>query len=279
MSRIAQRFAALRAQKRAGFVAYLTAGDPDRDTSARLFAGLAAAGADLIEIGMPFSDPMADGPTIQDAGQRALKAGMTLRGTLRLVSDFRRGDDATPIVLMGYYNPIYRYGVEAFARDAVTAGVDGVIVVDLPPEEDSELARPANAAGLDVIRLATPTSDDSRLPVIVDGASGFIYYVAIAGITGTRSADSAEVAAAVARLRRFTDLPVAVGFGIKSPEQAAAVAGAADAAVVGSALVQRVADNLDADGHAKPSLVDAVLADIRALAAGIRTARSAAPAA
>jgi tryptophan synthase alpha chain len=279
MSRIAQRFAALRAQKRAGFVAYLTAGDPDRDTSARLFAGLAAAGADLIEIGMPFSDPMADGPTIQDAGQRALKAGMTLRGTLRLVSDFRRGDDATPIVLMGYYNPIYRYGVEAFARDAVTAGVDGVIVVDLPPEEDSELARPANAAGLDVIRLATPTSDDSRLPVIVDGASGFIYYVAIAGITGTRSADSAEVAAAVARLRRFTDLPVAVGFGIKSPEQAAAVAGAADAAVVGSALVQRVADNLDADGHAKPSLVDAVLADIRALAAGIRTARSATPAA
>ena len=228
---------------------------------------------------MPFSDPMADGPAIQDAGQRALKAGMTLRGTLRLVSDFRRGDDATPIVLMGYYNPIYRYGVEAFARDAVTAGVDGVIIVDLPPEEDSELAGPANAAGLDVIRLATPTSDDNRLPVIVDGASGFIYYVAIAGITGTRSADSAEVAAAVARLRRFTDLPVAVGFGIKTPEQAAAVAGAADAAVVGSALVQRVADNLDADGHAKPSLVDAVLADIRALAAGIRTARSATPAA
>ena len=278
MSRIAQRFAALRAQKRAGFVAYLTAGDPDRDTSARLFNGLPAAGADLIEIGMPFSDPMADGPAIQDAGQRALKAGMTLRGTLRLVSDFRRGDDATPIVLMGYYNPIYRYGVEAFARDAVAAGVDGVIIVDLPPEEDSELAGPANAAGLDVIRLATPTSDDNRLPVIVDGASGFIYYVAIAGITGTRSADSAEVAAAVARLRRFTDLPVAVGFGIRSPEQAAAVAGAADAAVVGSALVQRVADNLDANGHAKPSLVEAVLADIRALAAGIRTARSATPA-
>ena len=216
---------------------------------------------------MPFSDPMADGPAIQDAGQRALKAGMTLRGTLRLVSDFRRGDDATPIVLMGYYNPIYRYGVEAFARDAVAAGVDGVIVVDLPPEEDSELTGPAYAAGLDVIRLATPTSDDNRLPVIVDGASGFIYYVAIAGITGTRSADSAEVAAAVARLRRFTDLPVAVGFGIKNPEQAAAVAGAADAAVVGSALVQRLAENLDADGHAKPGLVEAVLADIRALAA------------
>ncbi len=279
MSRIAQRFAALRAQRRAGLVAYLTAGDPDRDTSARLFNGLPAAGADLIEIGMPFSDPMADGPAIQDAGQRALKAGMTLRGTLRLVSDFRRADDATPIVLMGYYNPIYRYGVEAFARDAVTAGVDGVIIVDLPPEEDSELAGPANAAGLDVIRLATPTSDGNRLPVIVDGASGFIYYVAIAGITGTRSADSAEVAAAVARVRRFTDLPVAVGFGIKSPDQAAAVADAADAAVVGSALVQRLAENLDPDGHAKPGLVEAVLADIRALADGIRTARSATPAA
>ncbi len=273
MSRIAQRFATLRAERRAGLVAYLTAGDPDRDTSARLFAGLAAAGADLIEMGMPFSDPMADGPAVQDAGQRALRAGMTLRGTLAMVRDLRHDDDATPIVLMGYYNPIYRYGAEAFARDAVAAGVDGVIVVDLPPEEDSELMGPANAAGLDVIRLATPTSDDQRLPVIVDGASGFIYYVAIAGITGTRSADSAEVAAAVTRLRHFTDLPVAVGFGIRSPEQAAAVARAADAAVVGSALVQRLAANLDPDSRAKPGLVEAVLADIRALAAGIRTAR------
>ena len=273
-SRIEKRFAALRKEGRAGLVTYLTAGDPDPDTSARLFSRLAGAGADLIEIGMPFSDPMADGPAIQDAGQRALKAGMTLRGTLAMVRSLRRNDDATPIVLMGYYNPIYRYGAEVFARDAVSAGVDGVIVVDLPPEEDSELTGLARAAGLDVIRLATPTSDDGRLPVIVDRASGFIYYVAIAGITGTRSADSAEVAAAVARLRRFTDLPVAVGFGIKNPEQAAAVGRAADAAVVGSSLVQRLAANLDPNGRAKPGLVDAVLADVGALAAGLGQARS-----
>jgi tryptophan synthase alpha chain len=274
MSRIEARFAALRAEGRAGLVTYLTAGDPDPDTSARLFAGLAAAGADLIEIGMPFSDPMADGPVIQDAGQRALQAGMTLRRTLGMVHVLRRDNNATPIVLMGYYNPIYRYGAETFAYDAAAAGVDGVIVVDLPPEEDSELAGPARAAGLDVIRLATPTSDEKRLPSIVRGAGGFIYYVAIAGITGTRSADSAEVAAAVERLRRFSDLPVAVGFGIKNPEQAAAVACAADAAVVGSALVQRLALNLDPNGRAKPALVDAVLADVGALAAGIRVARS-----
>jgi tryptophan synthase alpha chain len=273
VSRIEKRFAALRGEGRAGLVTYLTAGDPDPGTSARLFAGLAAAGADLIEIGMPFSDPMADGPAIQDAGQRALKAGMTLRHTLGMVRALRRDDDATPIVLMGYYNPIYCYGAEAFAQDAAAAGVDGVIVVDLPPEEDPELTGPARVAGLDVIRLATPTSDEKRLPSIVSGAGGFIYYVAIAGITGTRSADSAEVAAAVERLRRFTDLPVAVGFGIKNPEQAAAVARAADAAVVGSALVQRLALNLDPDGWAKPALVDAVLADVSALATGIHTAR------
>ena len=274
MSRIETRFAALRAEGRAGLVAYLTAGDPDPETSARLFSGLAGAGADLIEMGMPFSDPMADGPAVQDAGQRALKAGMTLRGTLAMVRALRRDDDATPIVLMGYYNPIYRYGAEAFAGDAAAAGVDGVIVVDLPPEEDSELTGPARAAGLDVIRLATPTSDDRRLPAVVDRADGFLYYVAIAGITGTRSADAAEVADAVARVRRFTRLPVAVGFGIKTPEQAAAVARAADAAVVGSALVQRVAANLGPDGRAQPGLVDAVLADIAALAQGIRQARS-----
>jgi len=273
VSRIDRRFAALRAEGRAGLVAYLTAGDPDPDTSVRLFSGLAAAGADLIEIGMPFSDPMADGPLIQDAGQRALKAGMTLRGTLAMVGELRRADGATPIVLMGYYNPIYRYGAEMFARDAVKAGVDGVIVVDLPPEEDPELSGPARASGLDVIRLATPTSNADRLPRIVERASGFIYYVAIAGITGTRSADSAEVAGAVAQLRRFTQLPVAVGFGIKNPAQAAAVARAADAAVVGSALVQRLAANLGRDGRAKPGLVDAVLADISALAAGVRQAR------
>ena len=273
MSRIAARFAALREAGRAGLVPYLTAGDPDPDTSARLFAGLAAAGADLIEIGMPFSDPMADGPAIQEAGQRALKQGMNLRHTLALVRELRRVDDATPIVLMGYYNPIHRYGAEAFARDAVDAGVDGVIVVDLPPEEDGELTGPARAAALDVIRLTTPTSDEQRLPRIVEHASGFIYYIAITGITGTRSAASSDVAAAVARLRRFTDLPIAVGFGIKTPEQAAQVARIADAAVVGTTLVQRLAGNLDADNTARPGLVDAVLTDVRALAEGVGGAR------
>jgi tryptophan synthase alpha chain len=273
VSRIEWRFAALREEGRAGLVTYLTAGDPDPDTSARLFAGLPAAGADLIEIGMPFSDPMADGPVIQEAGQRALKAGMTLRRTLALVRELRRADDATPIVLMGYYNPIYRYGPESFAHDAVAAGVDGVIVVDLPPEEDAELTGPARAAGLDFVRLATPTSDEHRLPRIVEHASGFIYYIAVAGITGTRSADAADVAAAVARLRRYTELPLAVGFGIRTPQQAAEVARAADAAVIGTALVQRLALNLNPDNTAKPGLIDAVLADVRALASGVRRAR------
>jgi tryptophan synthase alpha chain len=273
VNRIAKRLAVLRKEGRAGLITYLTAGDPEPDTSAGLFAGLAAAGADLIEIGMPFSDPMADGPAIQEAGQRALKQGMNLRRTLAFVRELRRDDDATPIVLMGYYNPIYRYGAEGFARDALAAGVDGVIVVDLPPEEDAELTGPGRAAGLDFVRLATPTSDEQRLPLIVERASGFLYYVAIAGITGTRLADSASVASAVARLRRFTPLPVAVGFGIRTPDQAAQVARAADAAVVGSALVQRLALNLDLEGRAKPGLVDAVLADVRALAAGVREAR------
>jgi tryptophan synthase alpha chain len=274
VSRIEQRFTALRDEGRAGLVTYLTAGDPDQETSAAVLCGLTEAGADLIEIGMPFSDPMADGPVIQEAGQRALRRGMTLCRTLALVRELRRADDATPIVLMGYYNPIYRYGPKDFAYNAVAAGVDGVIVVDLPPEEDAELIVPARSAGLDLIRLATPTSDDRRLPRIVDHASGFIYYVAIAGITGTRSADAAEAAAAVSRLRRFTDLPIAVGFGIRTPEQAAAVARAADAAVVGTALVQRLALNLNPDGTARPGLIDAVLADVRALAAGVRAARN-----
>jgi tryptophan synthase alpha chain len=273
VSRLERRFARLRREGRAGLVAYLTAGDPDPETSTRLFSGLAAAGADLIEIGMPFSDPMADGLPIQAAGQRALKAGMRLAGTLALVRRLRDDDDATPIVLMGYYNPIYRYGVERFARNAAEAGVDGVIVVDLPPEEDAELGAPAHAAGLAIIRLATPTSDARRLRRIVAGADGFIYYVAISGITGTRSADTGAVAAAVTRLRGFTALPIAVGFGIKSPEQAAAVARAADAAVVGSALVQRLAANLRPDGSAGPGLVEAVLGDVRALAEGVRGAR------
>jgi tryptophan synthase alpha chain len=273
MSRIERRFAQLREEGRAGLVIYLTAGDPDPDTSLALFRGLPAAGADLIEIGMPFSDPMADGPAIQAAGQRALKRGMTLRRTLAMVRRLRETDPDTPYVLMGYYNPIYRYGAEAFARDAVAAGVDGAIIVDLPPEEDRELAAPARAAGLDLVRLATPTSDEARLPTITTHASGFIYYVAIAGITGSRSADAAHVGAAVARLRGFTRLPIAVGFGVKTPVQAAAIARAADAAVVGTAVVERLALNLDPDGNAKPGLVDSVLADIRALAAGVKNAR------
>ena len=273
MSRIEKRFAALKAEGRAGLVAYLTAGDPDIETSTRLFEGVAAAGADLIEIGMPFSDPMADGPLIQAAGMRALQSGMTLRKTLAMVAHLRTRDPDTPYVLMGYYNPIYRYGAEAFARDAVAAGVDGVILVDLPPEEEAEFAEPARRAGLDVVRLATPTSDAARLPKIVERASGFVYYVAIAGITGTRSADSGAVRDAVARLRKFTQLPIAVGFGIKTPEQAAEVARAADAAAVGSALVDRLAQNLDPAGKPKAGLVDAVLGDIAALAKGIRGAR------
>src|SRR6267154_2940786 len=224
MSRIERRFTQLRAEGRAGLVIYLTAGDPDPETSFALFSGLAGAGADLIEIGTPFSDPMADGPSVQADGTRALKAGTTLRSPLAMVRRLRQADPDTPYVLMGYYNPIYRYGAETFARDAVAAGVDGAIVVDLPPEEDAELAEPARAAGLDVVRLATPTSDEARLPAIVAHASGFLYYVAITGITGTRSADAADVRAAVARLRRFTQLPVAGGFGIKTPAQAAQVA-------------------------------------------------------
>jgi tryptophan synthase alpha chain len=273
VSRIERRFAALREEGRAGLIAYLTAGDPDPDTSARLFEGLPAAGADLIEVGMPFSDPMADGPAIQEAGQRALKAGMSLRRTLALVRELRRADHETPIVLMGYYNPIYRYGPESFAQAAAAAGVDGVIVVDLPPEEDAELTKPARRAGLDFIRLATPTSDDRRLPLIVEHATGFLYYVSVAGITGARSAGAASVAAAIIRLRRFTRLPIAVGFGIRTPQQAAEAARAADAAVVGTALVQRLALNLNPDNTAKPGLVDAVLADVRALAQGVRDAR------
>jgi tryptophan synthase alpha chain len=273
VSRIEKRFAALKAEGRAGLVAYLTAGDPDLETSTRLFEGVAAAGADLIEFGMPFSDPMADGPLIQAAGLRALKSGMTLRKMLAMVKHLRARDPDTPYVLMGYYNPIYRYGAEAFAKDAAASGVDGLIIVDLPPEEDPELAEPARRAGLDLVRLATPTSDAHRLPTIVDRATGFLYYVAVAGITGTRSAEAGAVRDAVTRLRQFTKLPVAVGFGIKNPEQAAEVARAADAAVVGSALVDRLARNLDPDGRAKPGLVDAVLGDIAALAKGIRGAR------
>jgi len=273
MSRIERRFAQLKQEGRAGLVIYLTAGDPDPETSFALFSGLAKAGADLVEIGMPFSDPMADGPSVQAAGQRALKSGTTLRSTLAMVRRLRESDPDTPYVLMGYYNPIYRYGAEAFARDAFAAGVDGAIIVDLPPEEDAELAVPARAAGLDIVRLATPTSDDARLPAVVAHASGFLYYVAVTGITGTRSADATSVHAAVERVRRFSQLPIAVGFGIKTPTQAAEVAKVADAVAVGTAVVDRLALNLDPEGRAKPGLIDAVLADIRALAAAVRSAR------
>ena len=271
MSRIASRFAALKAENRAGLITFLTCGDPDEETFAGLLAGLPSAGADIVELGVPFSDPMADGPAIQAAGLRALKSGMTLRGVLGHVRNFRAKDSTTPIVLMGYYNPIYRYG-ETFCRDAADAGVDGLIVVDLPPEE-SELCEPARRAGIDFIRLTAPTTDDRRLPVVVGQASGFIYHVSIAGITGTKSADTGSVAEAVARIRRHSALPIAVGFGIKTPEQAAKIALLADAAVVGSALVLRLADQLDEQGCAKPSLIETVLGDVRALAEGVRSAR------
>jgi len=273
--RIERRFAALKAEGRAGLVTYLTCGDPDAESFARLLSALPASGADLIEVGMPFSDPMADGPSIQAAGLRALKAGMTLARTLDIVRHFRKSDAATPIVLMGYYNPIFRYGVARFLAAAKAAGVDGLIIVDLPPEHDDELCLPALAQGLDFIRLATPTTDDRRLPAVLKHTAGFIYYVSIAGITGTKAVDTGGVARAVARLRRHSRLPVAVGFGIRTPDQAAAVARIADGTVVGSALVDEVAAHLDADGKARPELVDAVLGRVRALADGVRRARRA----
>jgi tryptophan synthase alpha chain len=271
--RIERRFAQLKAAGRAGLVTYLVCGDPDAETFAALLAGLPAMGADFIEIGMPFSDPMADGPSIQAGGLRALAAGMTVAKTLDLVRGFRTRDPTTPIVLMGYYNPIYRMGVERFLAAAKAAGVDGLIIVDLPPEHDDELCLPALRHGLDFIRLATPTTDDRRLPAVLANTAGFIYYVSIAGITGTTSADAADVASAVARLKRHSSLPVAVGFGIRTPEQAACVARVADAAVVGTALVDRLAAHLDDSGKARPALVDAVLAEVRALSLGVRSAR------
>jgi tryptophan synthase alpha chain len=275
VSRIADRFAALKREGRAALVTYLTCGDPDAASFAGILEGLPEAGADLIEVGVPFSDPMADGPAIQAAGLRALKAGMTLKGVLAIVKKFRGGDPATPIVLMGYYNPIYRYGVAKFLADAKSAGVDGLIVVDLPPEHDDELCLPAQAVGIDFIRLATPTTDDKRLPKVLTNTTGFLYYVAIAGITGTKSASGDVVAAAVTRLKRHTSLPVAVGFGIRTPAQAAEIARVADAAVVGSALVEQVAGALDRHGKATPALIGAVLEYVRELAKGVRTARQA----
>ena len=272
-TRIERRFADLKAQGRAGLVTFLTAGDPDPRVSAEILKGLPAAGADLIELGMPFSDPMADGPAIQNSSLRALAAGMTLEKTLRLVADFRRGDDATPIILMGYFNPIYAFGVERFLTAARKAGVDGLIIVDLPPEEEADLCLPARKAGLNFIFLTAPTTDDVRLPRVLERASGFVYYVSITGITGTASASVANIGAAMARLRRHTELPIAVGFGIKTAAQAAEVAAVADAAVVGSALVNCLAANLNASGVAEPGLVKAVLGMVSELAGGVAAGR------
>jgi len=241
MSRIDAKFAELRAAGKKAFVAYVMAGDPDYDRSLEVVRGLPAAGVDVIELGLPFTDPMADGPTIQLAGQRALRAGMTLERTLEMARSFRQQDDTTPIVLMGYYNPIYSRGVDRFLEDAKAAGIDGLIVVDLPPEEDSELCIPAQAAGLNFIRLATPTTDDKRLPVVMQNTSGFVYYVSITGITGAAEAEATDVGPEVARIKEATDLPVIVGFGINTPEKSRAIASVADGAVVGSAIVARIA--------------------------------------
>jgi len=276
LSRIAARFAALRRAGRGALIPFLEAFDPDRETSAALLGGLPEAGADLIEIGVPFTDPMADGPIIQAAGRRALRAGATLRGTLAMVRAFRARDLETPIILMGYLNPVLSYGAEAFARDAASSGVDGLIVVDLPPEESDMLVPFATRFGLDVIRLVAPTTDDRRLPKVLEGSSGFVYYVSITGITGTKSATTAELAANIPRVRKFTALPIAVGFGVKTPAQAAEVVAMADAAVVASSLIATLAASLDDAGHPVPGTVARVLADVAALARSVRGARAAA---
>jgi tryptophan synthase alpha chain len=274
-TRIDRRFAALRDEGRAALVTFTMAGDPDRQTALAILKALPAAGADVIELGMPFTDPMADGPAIQAAGLRALHAGQDMKRTLALVRDFRRGDDATPVVLMGYYNPIYVYGPERFLADAKSAGVDGLIVVDLPPEEDAELCLPALKAGLNFIRLATPTTDDKRLPAVLKNTSGFVYYVSITGITGSAAPDPGKVKDAVARIKRHTKLPVCVGFGVRTAEQAGTLAQAGDGVVVGSALVDAVRLSLDANGKATKATVASVTALVRALADGVRGAAKA----
>jgi tryptophan synthase alpha chain len=271
-TRIDRRFAELKTEGRAALVTFLTAGDPDPETSLALVQALPAAGADVIELGMPFTDPMADGPAIQMSSQRALKAGQTLKKTLELVRAFRGSDDATPLVLMGYYNPIYVYGVDRFLRDAKSAGVDGLIIVDLPPEEDGELCLPALKAGLNFIRLATPTTDDKRLPAVLANTSGFVYYVSITGITGAATPDAEKVAAAVARIKRHTKLPVAVGFGVRTAEQAAGIASGADGVVVGSALVSVLKGSLDPNDKATEKTVSGVVDLVAALARGVRGA-------
>jgi tryptophan synthase alpha chain len=271
-TRIDRRFAALKQEGRAALVTFTMAGDPDYDTSLAVAQALPQAGADVIELGMPFTDPMADGPAVQAAGVRALAAGQTMRKTLALVRAFRAGDDATPIVLMGYFNPIYIYGVEKFLVDAKAAGVDGLIVVDLPPEEDEELCLPALRAGLSFIRLATPTTDDKRLPAVLANTSGFVYYVSVAGITGSAAPDPKKVTDAVARIKRHTALPVAVGFGVRTAQTAAAIARGADAVVVGSALVDALKTTLDSAGKATKGSVAAVTDLVAELAAGVRRA-------
>lgn len=274
MSRIAARFAELKQQGRGALIPYLQAWDPDAETSRALLRGLPDAGADLIEIGMAFTDPMADGPTIQAAARRALRAGAKVRHTLDLVAGFRKGDNATPVVLMGYLNPILSYGPERFCGDAAKAGVDGLIVVDLPTEEAGLLLPHARAHAIDVIRLVAPTTGDARLPYVLEGSSGFVYYVSIAGITGTATASREQLAANIPRIRRVSDLPVAIGFGVRTPAQAAEAVRHADAAVVASALIDTLAASLDASGRAAPNTVARVLDQVRTLAQGVRTARA-----
>jgi tryptophan synthase alpha chain len=273
MTRIATRFAELKRQDRGALIPFVEAWDPDAATAMELLRGMPEAGADLIEIGIPFTDPMADGPIIQAAGKRGLKAGVKVAHVLTMVREFRRDDAATPIVLMGYLNPILSYGTERFCIDAEASGVDGLIIVDLPTEESDLLVPPARAHSLDIIRLVAPTTDDNRLPLVLDGSSGFVYYVSITGITGTRSASSEHLAAAIPRIRRVTDLPIAVGFGVRSPHQAAEAVRIADAAVVASALIDTLAANLDEHGRAKAGAVRKVLDQVRELAAGVRGAR------
>ena len=272
-TRIDKRFAALKKEGRAALVTFIMAGDPEYDTSLAIAKALPKAGADIIELGMPFTDPMADGPAIQAAGLRALKAGQRMTRTLSLVRDFRKDDDDTPIILMGYYNPIYIYGNERFLADAKAAGVDGLIIVDLPPEEDDELCLPALKAGINFIRLATPTTDDKRLPKVLTNTSGFVYYVSVTGVTGTAAPDTSKVTGAVARIKRHTRLPVAVGFGVKTAEQARAIAEGADGVVVGSALVDAMFKSLDKTGKAGAGTVNAVTQLVSALAQGVRSAR------
>ncbi|HEX2379546.1 MAG TPA: tryptophan synthase subunit alpha [Methyloceanibacter sp.] len=269
-TRIEKRFAELKRERRAGLVTFITAGDPDYDTSLAILKGLPSAGADIVELGMPFSDPMADGPAIQASSQRALKAGQTMKKTFAFVRDFRSQDNVTPIVLMGYYNPIYVYPVERFIEDAVKAGTDGLIVVDMPPEEDAELRPQAAAAGLNFIRLATPTTDAKRLPAVLANTSGFVYYVSIAGITGTKTPHLAEVKGHVGRIKAHTDLPMAVGFGVKTEAQVSALASVAEGVVVGSALVASISQSLDDKGKATRATKQQVLGLVERLAAALR---------